>query len=65
MNTLSGICARILNLLRLSPDQQYDGVDFAREFGGDFPSRDRIEFAMWGMSDADAHWYYERLRWRA
>jgi hypothetical protein len=64
MKTLVGICTLAVKWTRnkSSRDRGSAGSAVARP---DLPSRDRIEFAMSAMSDEDARWYYERLRWRS
>jgi hypothetical protein len=64
MKTLVGICTRAVKWTRNKSGRDCDsaGRVTARP---DAPSRDRIELAMSAMSDEDARWYYERLRWRS
>jgi hypothetical protein len=64
MKTLIGICTRAVKWARNESgrDRYSAGRAAARP---DVPSRDRIELAMSAMSDEDARWYYERLRWRS
>lgn len=65
MKAFLDICASALNRIHLSSFQDHGGVERTSAERRDFLPSERMEFAMGGMSDEDARWYYERLRWRA